>query len=168
MPNPPKRRWIGPVIVTVVLFAATMLAFWSWQFSRWSDLRVVPAQEASMAFDEAIREAGGGPPYIEFAVDGSVGVRRDLESDRPVGLESLNLLAWEPEGGRLLRVRFPYWFVRAKMTDSLNIGTLTTALARDWEHLDLKVSEEDLERRGPGLVLDRTLAGGERLLLWTE
>ena len=48
------------------------------------------------------------------------------------------------------------------------LGTLSTALARDWQHLDLDVTEEDLERRGPGLVLDEEGAGGRRLMLWTD
>jgi len=68
----------------------------------------------------------------------------------------------------MVRVGFPYWFVRMKMTDSLNLGTLTSVLARDWEHLDLSVSERDLERRGPGLVLDQQTERGARIVLWTE
>ena len=52
--------------------------------------------------------------------------------------------------------------------DSLNLGTITSALTRDWENLDLKVSVEELERLGQGLVLDHRLENGARILLWNE
>ena len=117
---------------------------------------------------DALTRAGGGVPYIEISDTGSVLVHRELEHHDPVALHTLHMLAWEPEGKRLLRVAFPYWFVRVKMSETFNLGTLTSALARDWEHLDLRVSEQDLERRGPGIVLDNRLPDGKRLLLWTE
>ncbi|MEE8586279.1 MAG: hypothetical protein V3T83_15650 [Acidobacteriota bacterium] len=62
----------------------------------------------------------------------------------------------------------PFWFVRLKMTESLNLGTITSALAGDWGNLDLKVSVEELERRGAGVVLNHRLEDGTRILLWTE
>jgi len=34
--------------------------------------------------------------------------------------------------------------------------------------MDLQVSIEDLERRGPGLILDRTDERGRQLMVWTE
>jgi hypothetical protein len=91
-----------------------------------------------------------------------------MEGPRPVEIRALGLLAWDPEAGRTVRIRFPFWFVRAKMTESLNLGTLASALARDWRSLDLRVSEDDLERLGPGLVLDERNDSGARILLWTE
>jgi hypothetical protein len=65
-------------------------------------------------------------------------------------------------------VAFPFWFVRVKMSATFNLGTLTSALARDWGHLDLRVSVQDLEKRGPGIILDHRLPDGKRLLLWSE
>jgi hypothetical protein len=97
-----------------------------------------------------------------------VQVHRELESPSPVPLRTLHLVAWDPGHERLLRIDFPFWFVRLKMSRVLNLGTFTSALAHDWQSLDLKVAEEDLERRGPGLILDITSPDGALLLLWTE
>ena len=91
-----------------------------------------------------------------------------MERPKPVALCTLHLLAWEPKGSRLLRMSFPFWFVRIKMSETFNLGTLTSALASDWEHLDLKVTEHDLQKRGPGIVLDHQRPDGARILLWTE
>jgi hypothetical protein len=77
-------------------------------------------------------------------------------------------VAWDPGHERLLRIDFPFWFVRLKMSRALNLGTFTSVLAQDWQTLDLKVAEDDLQRRGPGLILDIASADGALLLLWTE
>ena len=49
----------------------------------------------------------------------------------------------------------------------VNLGTLISVLSSDWDNLDLRVSVDDLERRGPGLVLDHQGADGARIVLWT-
>ncbi len=168
-PSSGKRRpWLGPALGLVVIFAAGMIALWAVIFSTWSDLRLAPEGEAARAFGEALDHAGGGPAYLVVTESGSVRIRRDLEKDPPAPLRALNILAWEAETARLVRVRLPFWFVRAKMTERLNLGTLTAGLAGDWRNLDLRVGEGDLRRRGPGLVLDRSFADGSRVVLWTE
>jgi hypothetical protein len=42
------------------------------------------------------------------------------------------------------------------------------AVEGDVEDLDLDLDVAALERRGPGLVLDRSWAAGNRILVWTE
>ena len=163
-----KRRWVVPLALGIGIFAVIMLGLSWFTLSRWSDLRTVTAEEAERAFAETLAESGGGTPYLEISEAGTVHVHRELESEASVSLRALHLLAWEPGGGRLLRIAFPFWFVRLKMSDALNFGTMASVLAHDWKHLDLRVSEDDLERRGPGLVLDHALPDGARILLWTE
>jgi hypothetical protein len=36
------------------------------------------------------------------------------------------------------------------------------------EAMKLKITVEDLERRGPGLILDHKEASGERVLVWAQ
>ena len=163
-----KWQWIGIAAAVLAALAVAGIGVSALMFSRWSEVRAVSAEEAAAAFVAAVAEAGGGPPYLEISETGTVAVRRELERGEPVELRTLHLLAWDPDAARMVRVGFPYWFVRMKMTDSLNLGTLTSVLARDWEHIDLSVSEQDLERRGPGLVLDQRTESGARIVLWTE
>jgi len=136
--------------------------------SNWSDVETATGVDADRAFVEALAEAGSGEPYLELSAEGTIQIHRELEADAPVSLETLVVLAWEPVGERLVRVDFPYWFVRMKMTDSLNLGTLISVLAKDWNNLDLSVGEDDLELRGPGLLLDHTRLDGARILLFTK
>ena len=107
-------------------------------------------------------------PYLTIAADGTVEVDRTLEQSPVKQLAALHLLAYEPNAGRLVRVRFPFWFVKVKTTHQLNLGTLVSALSSDWDNLNLNVTEDDLAERGPGLVLDHTRADGGRIILWSE
>jgi hypothetical protein len=163
-----KRNWLVTAAVVLAAGAVAGIGVFALLLSSWSDLAAATPAEADAAFAAARVATGGGPAYLEVAADGSVGVRRELERDAPVRLRTLHVMAWDPARGQLLHIGFPFWFVRAKLTDTVNLGTLTTAAAGDWSHLDLQVSESDLQRRGPGLILDQRGGGGSRILLWTE
>jgi len=162
------RRWIGYTLLVLATVAIAGIGISTFLLSRWSRLDLATAQEAERAFASARAQAGEGSAYVEIAPDGEVVVHRELEHADAAKLSTLYMLAWDPTHTRLLRVTFPFWFVRLKMSDTLNLGTLTTALAGDWAHLDLRVSEQDLARRGPGIVLDHRLDDGKRILLWTQ
>ena len=135
--------------------------------SSWSELSRGTREEAAAAAEGFLAGPAAGPAFLVISPEGQVSVRRDLEREVPTALRTL--AAWTCRtDGRIVRTDLPMWFVRVKTTDRLNLGTLTSLLARDWNDLDLSVTVEDLERRGPGLVLDHTDADGARLLLWTE
>jgi len=162
-----SKRRVGWLVLAFVVLAALGLTVAAILLASWTELGTASPEGADRAFTAAAAVAGG-PPYLEIDRHGEVHLHAELEGDAGVPLATLRVLAWSPEGGRLIRVAFPFWFVRMKMGDHLNLGTLTSALAGDWQHLDLKVSVEEMERRGPGLLLDHRLAGGARILLWTE
>ena len=164
-----KKRWIFPVVAGFLGFLVISIALSTYTMIRWSELESANASEAESAFAEARILAGGEIPYLTISPKThQVTVHRELEGPEPVSLKALHLLAWDPDHEQLLRIEFPYWWVRLKMSRALNLGTLTSVLARDWQNLDLRVAEEDLQRRGPGLILDVVSPEGARLLLWTE
>ncbi len=163
-----RKRWVGKLALGIIGLAVLGLGVSALMFSRWSEIHEVSAEEADQAFTEILADLGDPPAYLEVLSGGEVLVRRELEGSEPVALEALHLLAWDPDAGRMLRVAFPFWFIRVKMTDSINLGTLTSALAGDWRNLDLSVSEQDLQRLGTGLVLDQRSDDGARILLWTQ
>lgn len=162
-----KSSWILTALGVFALLAVGGLSFSTWLFSRWSDVRTASGEEARALMDSAA-ESAGGDPYMEIGRGGHVTVHREMEGPDEQPLSTLHILGFDPGGQRIYSTDLPWWFVRAKMTRKINLGTLATALARDWESLDLSVTEDDLERRGPGLILDHRLASGGRLVVWTE
>jgi len=163
-----KGRRLGAVVAVVACSALLGMGGFALLFSSWSDLIETIPQEAAEAFATAIERAGGPPAYLQIDTQGHVQVNRTLESEHPTKLRTLHLIAWDPRQERLLRVAFPFWFVRVKMSDRINLGTITSALSQDWDNLNLKVSVEELQLRGPGLVLDHSRSTGMRVLLWSE
>lgn len=163
-----RRAWLLWLAVGFIGFAAGMAALSTMMMSRWTKLYETTSADAERRMSEARGALGEGPPYLEVGAAGEMVVRRELERAEPTDLRKLHLLGWDPAREQLVEIEFPWWFVRLKMSEHLNLGTLASALAGDWRHLDLKVTEDDLERLGPGLVLDHRRADGGRLLLWTE
>jgi hypothetical protein len=77
--------------------------------------------------------------------------------------ETLQLLAWDPESERLIRVSMPLWLIR--------FGKGRMRLANDHQSLELdrlELDAEELERIGPALLFDVRNHDGTRLLLWTR
>jgi len=162
-----RGRWAGTLVALAVV-GAVGLTVSTWLLSTWTSVRTVERTEADRAFADALERSGGGTPYVEITQDGSVSVHREQERSGSLAVRALHVVAQGPVGDRLVEISFPFWFIRLKLSTSLNLGTLTTLLAGDWSHLDLQVTAADLRRRGPGLILDHRPARGGHLLLWTE
>jgi hypothetical protein len=166
--RPATRRWLAPVVLGLTLVALLNIVLWGSLAARWTDARQAGLAEAAAAFSAARGATGEQLAYLWLDGAGSVHVRRDLEGPDRIPLRHLHVLAWEPTSKRLVRVDLPFWFVRLKTMGPMNLGSLTGAVAGDWGSLGLRVTEDDLERRGPALVLDEARPDGARILVWTE
>ena len=166
--TPPRRPWLVPLLFGLAIFVLAAAAMSYLFLVRWTDVTDALPTEAERIFAAAIVEAGGGPPYIEIADDGTVHVHRDQESNELGDFDTLTLLAWTPAEEKILRLDYPRWFVRLKTASSVNLGTMIAAMRKDWGHLDLSVSFNDLRRRGPALLLDHQIENGARIVLWTS
>lgn len=161
-----RRRW--PLLLAGFgVFAVIMATLSGFMLASWGDMEKLAPTDAQRAFATAL-ESLSQPPYIEIDRTGGVSVNRDQEHATAQELDSLHLLGYDPESQRLVDVAFPYWFVRLKMSRTFNLGNLTSFLMGDWDNLDLTVTEEDLARRGPGLILDHTSTEGRRIVLWND
>lgn len=163
-----RRPWLRPLLITFGGLAALGIASASIFFLRWTDVSNALPPEAQQAFKQALAEAGDEPPYIEIVNNGTTVVHRALEPNAPQSFDKLVLLAWIPTNEKIVRLEFPHWFVRMKLSTSMNLGTMVALWHRDWDQLDLSVSFADLEQRGPGLLLDHQRKDGGRIMLWTS
>ena len=75
------------------------------------------------------------------------------------------MLAWNPERGELTRVSLPFWLVRlGGQKARFRVGDEKTLE----ELAELNVTTADIERAGPGPLLDHTEDNGKVTLIWTE
>ena len=136
------------------------------------------AASAERELETARARYAGQRPLIEFRGAGAI-VHRDLSAPaRP--LKSLHVLVYDPREEELTRGEFPASAVRiASIGGRVKLMGLGL-IGSDSDNLTF----EDLERHGPGLILDSsgsemgslvvsdatigTATGGVRILIWTE
>ena len=74
--------------------------------------------------------------------------------------ETVHILTWDGDDNKLLRTSVPLWLMRFSSINILsNLGIAP-------ERFSLTV--KDIERYGPGVIVDFRRPGQNRVLLWTE
>jgi hypothetical protein len=77
--------------------------------------------------------------------------------------ESINVMAFDPDEGKIVRISIPFWVVRMKMR-----GATIDLNGKHMNLEDLRLTAEDLERFGPTLIVDHENTNGERVLVWSQ
>ncbi len=103
-----------------------------------------------------------GPPLVTVSGDGRAHLTPGAGA-APGTTTTLHVLAYDAGQGRLVRVDLPAWLLRLARRGRVRVNGLD-ALPDSVERLTIG----DLERHGPGLVLDATTPDGARVLVWTE
>ena len=166
-----KRTWISIVIASVAvvcLLALVVVGGTAFFVYRHVDARPTSEATAAQEFAAARAKFEGQRPLIEIRREGAEPVlHRDLLSgsmpEKP--LQYLRVLAYDDDNGRLVRVSIPFWLLR--MFPSKNLSFLNDE-GIDIDTRRIRLTLEDVERRGPGLLLDQKDRRGSQVLVWTE
>ena len=160
------KTWVWVVLGVVTLGILGVIAVAAagiWFFRTHIDSRTATVATASTEFEHIRRQFPKQKPLIEL--DEHDHFLR-ANTDRPAGTvrpESLNVLAFDPDDGRVVRVTIPFWLLRLKMRGTrIDVGNDRLDLE------DLKLTVEDLERYGPTLIVDHAGRHGERVLVWSQ
>jgi hypothetical protein len=159
-------RWaqvlIGVGIVMVFLGIGAIVAI-SAYFSERIEISDATAQNAEEAFEKIRQRFAGKPPLVVMKAGESVVKSDAAPASERSSLETLHVLAWDPDEDKLVNVSVPWWIVRMK-SGPIRFSTY----ASGWDDNGVSLQPEDIERYGAGIVLDVTGRHGERALLWTE
>ena len=168
-PPQPKRTWIWIVVgVFAFLFVAAIgssvfVAYW---LGNHMEIVETPVSDATSRFDAVRAKFPGQQPLLECR-DGET--LKNVSGSNPastVKLTTLHILAFdESEGseGRMVSVAVPFWLLRLKS------GPIAfSSYASGFDDRGVNLSVEDIERRGPGIVLDITELNEGRVLIWAE
>jgi hypothetical protein len=123
-------------------------------------------ESATEQFSTERARFAGQRPLIELTRGEDPIVHRELAKGSPRRrLESIRVLAYDRHAGKLVRVSIPFWLLR--LVPSNHFSFLNdNGIEIDSDRVRLTL--EDLERRGPGLVLDSRDRRGSQVLIWTE
>lgn len=159
------RRWVpilfGVAVFLVFLAIGAGVVGYSWMREHVA-IETVTTSGADTAFAEVRRRFASKPPLLEIQ-GRSVAQRNPPAADAArTALTTLHVLAWDEREEKLARIDVPFWLIRLKETP-IQFGTYATGL----DNLRISLTAADLERYGPGIILDLD-DGGERALLWVE
>jgi hypothetical protein len=158
--------WIAMAIAVVGILAIVAIAGAGlYFFSKHIETHSASPAAAARDFEAVRKRFESQKPLIELDEHG-----RYLKSntDRKVpervsSPEALNVLAFDPDDGRVVKVSIPFWLLRMRMRD-----TRIDFNGNRMDLEDLKLTVEDLERFGATLIVDHKSQSGERVLVWSQ
>jgi hypothetical protein len=158
--------WVVMAIVVVCILGLVAMAGIGFYFaSQHINTQAASPASAAKAFEEVRARFSGQRPLIELDDRGHF-VRAN--TSRPPAAkvkepEQLNVLAYDPDEGRIVRLSIPFWLLRLKTG-----GTSIDFNGREMDLEDLKLSVEDLERFGPTLIAEHKTPDGNHVIVWSQ
>ena len=149
------------IVGLVGVAGIAVVGFGVWFFT--SALESVPADQAhaTQSFADVRSRFDGSRPIIRLTEHGPV-FEQAPPAIPPRNLESIRLIAWDPDDEQLTSVSIPFWLVR--MRD----GPFSISGSTILPNVKVSITARDLERYGPALLIDQTDEDGSRVLIWTE
>jgi len=165
-----RKTWISVLIASVLIVGILAVAaiggtaFFIYQHV---NTQFAPNEKAEAQFAEARARFAGQKPLIEMRKDDEPVLHRDVipASLPATKLETLHVLAYDTHEEKLVRVSIPFWLLRLAPTNHVSFLNDTGI---DFDSDRVRLTLADLERRGPGLIIDQADRRGSHVLVWTE
>ena len=163
-----KRNWIWILlgIVFVLFCVAVGGMFFAVSFFR-DNLSIsenVSAESATSEFDAVYRRFPGQRPLIQV-VDGRPQLIADRASraEATAPLSTLHVIAFDKGDDELAKLSLPFWLLRMRS------GPIRlSAYSQGWDDRGVSFRVEDIERAGPGIVVDVNREREGRMLIWVD
>jgi hypothetical protein len=162
------KAWVWVIVAVVVigvLCVVAMAGIGLYFFSQHVETRSASPANAERDFEQVKVRFAGQKPLIELDDHGRY-LRSNTDRTPPPNAkspESINVMAFDPDDGRIVRLTIPFWLVRMKMR-----GATIDLNGKHMDLEDLRLTVEDLERFGPTLIVDHKNPSGERVLVWSQ
>jgi hypothetical protein len=162
------KTWVwvvAGIVVVCFLGVVAMAAVGMYLFTKHIDTREISPASASQEFEEIKARFKEQKPLIELDERGHLLRSNPDRATAPNATrpEHLNVLAFDPDDNRIVKVTIPFWLLRLKMR-----GTMIDFNGSKMDLDDLKLTVEELERFGPTLIVDHKTSSGERVLVWSQ
>ena len=160
------RRW-APVVFGVAVFAVFVAICAVVVGVVWfrDHLSIEEASDtgAEAAFEAVRQQYTARAPLLEM--HGTSPPRSNPPPpDAPrIALSTLHVLAWDAGDARLARFEIPFWFLRLK-EGPIRFGNYASGL----DELKITLTVAEMERYGPGILMDISRTGRDRALLWAD
>jgi hypothetical protein len=158
------RTWLKWTLGGVAIFAIALTALAgtsAYYIFRSMEKHQAGEPDAVQAIDAIKTRFGSRPPLIEI----SDLQRADIRINRPTEASAthvgtVHIVNWKSETGELMRTEMPLWLMRFSSVNILS--QLGVAPAQ------FRLTVDDIERYGPGVIVDYSQQGTFRLFLWVD
>ena len=158
------RTWVKVTLGGVALLVVALAVLGgtgAYFVLRHMEKKESPEAEAVKAIEVAKGRFGTRPPLIEIVDPRRADVRINRPTDAsPTPVTTVHIINWNSETGELVRTEVPLWLMRFS---SVNI---LSQLGVAPEKFRLTVS--DIQRYGPGIIVDYGTRGTSRVLVWVD
>lgn len=158
------RTWVKITLCVVALFVTAFLALagtGAYFVLRHLDTRTATEAETIREVEAIRARFAGRAPLVEVSSGrmDDIRINRAQSPDgRPV--TTIHVISWKSADSEMVRTEVPLWLMRfstVNLLSQLGVGP---------ERLRLTV--EDVERYGPGIVLDYGAPAADRVLVWVD
>jgi hypothetical protein len=173
-----KRTWlwiIFGVVICLALCVAALVGGGIYMMSKHVRTELVGRISAEEQFLRQRERFSGQQPLIEVhgdQGDQEVMVHRPTGSAGKSQLQAMRVLVYDAREGRLVHIDLPFWLLRLMPSGRLgNVGGSGSSFSGDGSGFSFdsgRITIDDLERHGPGLILDAHDNRDARILIWTE
>ena len=154
------RAALGGLAVVALAFAV-LAGTGAYFVFRGMEKRVSGEADAVKEIEVVKARFGQRAPLVEI-VDP---VRADIRINRPpdasaAKVDTVHVMSWKREDGELMRTAVPLWLLRFSSVNVLS----QLGLAPE----KFRLTVGDIERYGPGIIVDYGSPGASRLLMWVD
>ena len=158
------RTWVKATLGTFALIAVAFAALagtGAYVVFRSMDKQAGSEPEAVRAIDAVKARFAPRPPLVEIADPQRADIRINRAADaNPAPVDTIHIINWKRETGELTRFEIPLWLMRFSSVNILS--QLGIAPAR------FRLTVDDVERYGPGIVVDYGSPGVFRVFVWVD
>ena len=149
---------LAAVAIVCIIALAGTASYFVW---RSFDRHVAPEAAALREIDAIRSRFGARPPLVEIVDPRRMDVRINrLAGAGGTGVTTLHVVNWKAEDGEVVRTEVPVWLLRFSSINILSTLGLTPS--------QIRLTVDDIQRYGPGIVVDYNRPGEFRLLLWVD
>jgi hypothetical protein len=165
--NSTKKTWIAIAIAAVVIVVVMGLAVVggsAYFISRHVHAQFVSSESAETQFARARARFAGQTPLVEIGRDGDAVVHR-TSADGGAPITVLHAIVYNTDTRKLVTVNVPMWLLRM-LPSHKRFGFIDDDV--DFDSNRTRITVEDIDRHGPGLLVDGQDHKGALVLVWAE
>jgi hypothetical protein len=159
------KTWVAVLIAVAIVAFALMLAvvggsvYW---VTRHIETQATSIDRAEDELSRTRARFAGQLPLVEIRGRDDVVVRRDARAGaRRTELTTLHVIAFDPDEGRIMHVNIPFGLLRLAPGGRMRFGASSV-------DANVRLTLDDVEASGPGLLIDGRAPEGQPFIVWTE